>query len=392
MKNAARSLAAILILAMLLCAGIAGAEGILPILQTPKPQETYAISLHSATGLESFSLSTADGGGYKYNYDNVTYACYTQFSIKLAEEGYFLVNSETLDNGTVRAVVTNGQATITLDYNMDKKTASVSYPPAVLARETDMYADYTELRDGSQISLLDHANATVEGWSRRVSNYDSNESGPDVNWVVLTFDVDYYNPEEIRAEYLFRNTKVYYDNEKIELNRQGIWYPDYPNHVGTSDRFKGKMRTQYAMMFKLTREQLMHPEKVTVTFSDYEYAKRYMYRLSAYAPEGLPGTWQGQAVPQGEGEAFDLKADVYPDGTWYLTFVQGDYTKSFLAGQTLKDSNKLYKGSIDSNRLQKFEGTFEYADGKLTVNASPVFKNIGTCTYTIELQKQPEQQ
>ena len=384
---------------LLLCAGSAGAEGILPVLQTPPPEETYAISLQSTTGAEYSSLDQAEGGGYKYNYPDVSYACYTRFSQKLAEEGYLLVSAETLEDGTSRAVVTDGTVALVIDYNLETHTASVSYPPSVFARDTALYDDYTEIKDGDVIQVTDHATATVTGWQWK--NYVKFEarnegflSGNGINCVTLCFDVDYFRPETIYYGSLFRNPVVRYDGQEVEYVSQGLFdnKSDLNNYTSKYG-FSGKMEAgPFALVFKLTDEQLKHPEKTTVTFADHDNAVRYVYRLvPALTDEALTGVWYGTATSSDEGAPpLYLKIPIWTDGGSYFAFSStddGSYSSSSCT--TLNWLENTIDVDISNGVYKEAKGTYELADGVLTMKLA-ITRDKATYTYQAELRKDKE--
>ena len=267
---------------LLVCTCCAAAEGILPVLQTPKPQTTYAISLDSATGACFSKMAANAEGGYDYFYDNVSYACYTKLSQKLGEEGYQLVSAETLESGVSRAVVSNGAVTLTLDYDLENKKATVSYPPFVFPREAALFDDFTELHDGDEITLCDDVTAKVTGWVKANNYYNPGlgkafYSDENNQYIFLTLEVNYNRPEELDSKYLLRDSAAYYGMEAIGTRAQGIL-----NNY-TVKNYKGmlswKMVTLYAMVICLTAEQAQHPENTVITFTSYDNATRYVYHL-----------------------------------------------------------------------------------------------------------------
>ena len=399
MKHRVRILS--ILLALCLCAGCAAAEGILPVLQTPPPEETYAISLQSTTGSDYVGLDTADGGGYKYNYKNVTYACYTRFSQALAKEGYILVSSESLEDGVTRAVVTNGTVTLTLDYNMEKQTASVSYPPSVFARDPDLAEDYTEIKNGDEISLTDHATATVTGWRWSSSCYSRNKdktfnSSTEKNYVFLCFDVDYFRPEDISASGMLRKPEVRYDGRLLESSyfTQGIQGSNEPNKISDyKTYFSGKMSTSFILAFTLTEDQLLHPDKVTVTFADYDNAVRYLYRLFATLPEDLTGTWRGKTTAEETGgESLDLTFEIWPDGSARFGFTYGEDQKTVRNAFSLPypDGAGTFSVKLSTGTWTKAEGTWTLEAEGMSLKAKLSLSNDTEYGFTTLLKKSAE--
>ena len=408
MKSKTRILIPVLLVVLaLLLAGAACAEGgILPVLQTPPPEETYAISLQQVTGIEYKNLGQAEGGGYMYNYENVSYACYSRFSTKLAEEGYMLVSSETLEDGTSRAVVTDGIVTLVIDYNLEKKTASVSYPPSVFARDAELYADYTEVKDGDVIQVTDHATAEVAGWQPlyRVQLYNSgnnyySENG--VNYAVVKFMVDYFRPESICYGNYLRKPVVRYEDEEItpsgSLRAAAGTFSDgyYINDSTSSYYFTGKQDdVAYAIVFPLTDEQMEHPEKVTVSFADNDNAVRYVYRLYRNVDEDIPGTWKGRAVCDTEGiPYFDMTLRITSGGLAnYYAFEEEEGYKS--PGSTnyinMDYTEKTIRISSISGGQDEATGTFAFEDGVLKMELKVKRNSDAWRDYTVELQKEDE--
>ena len=395
MNRKARILAILLSLALAcLCAGAAADGGILPVLQTPPPEDTYAISLHSATGAAYSSLGTADGGGYKYIYEDVSYACYSRFSTKLAEEGYILVSSEMLEDGTSRAVVTNGTVTLVMDYNMDRETASVSYPPSVFARDADLAADYTEIGNGGQFEVTDHATAVVTGWNWAgvyYNRYDDKYlySGDGVNYIYLHMNVEYFRPEEIESRYLLRQPQLYYDGQLIEdgarswgeLTMDGTT-PRVYNYYSS---YKDKMEAAYAIVYKVTDEQLQHPEKIALTFADHDNAVRYVYHPAATLPAEYTGIWKGTAAASGAGNPFELTVEIRPDGNARASFTVDESLRR--VPFTFSETEKEFTVNVSTAGVDKAEVTWE-AEGESLNMAIRLILSDGTdMNYTVALQK-----
>ena len=93
----------ILPLCLLLCLWTASAfaQGILPVLQTPMPEITQAVSLH-ALRCEEAPVPKAPGNGvYTYEYSKVTYNQYQNFGRVLGQDGFVFESSETSEKGVV---------------------------------------------------------------------------------------------------------------------------------------------------------------------------------------------------------------------------------------------------------------------------------------------------
>ena len=91
-----------LMLCLLTC--LALAEGILPVLQTPVPEITEAVSLHAVCDVKAVTPTLEKDGGYRYDYKLITQENYEDFGRALAQEGFVLGSAETAADGTVTAV------------------------------------------------------------------------------------------------------------------------------------------------------------------------------------------------------------------------------------------------------------------------------------------------
>ena len=144
-----------LVLALALLAGaFASAEGILPVLQTPVPQITEAVSYHYFRNIQTPTANLKDGS-YYYSYSGIKYGDYLLFGQALAQEGYTLTGSETAEDGTGAVIATMekaGAATLKIKYDDDKHRLTVYYPPSVEAMEADQDHPYTI--DGTLASVL----------------------------------------------------------------------------------------------------------------------------------------------------------------------------------------------------------------------------------------------
>lgn len=396
MKTALRCLA-LALAGMLLLSGCAAAEGILPMLQSPKPREIYAISLHSATGAEFSGIERGEDGGYKYLYNDISYECYLEFSRKLGEEGYALVSAETLEDGTSRAVVSDGQAKLTMDYSLDAGTASVSYPPSVFARDAVLYDDYTEIRDGDQIELYDHVTATVKGWEKVENYYNRSRdsryySKAGVNYLFFNLEIDYFRPEAMESVELLRHTSVQYGSAVSGYITQGK--REALNIYNYRGPLSGKVKASYAVVISLTDEQMQHPENVSVTFADHYNKTRYVYHFKAdddahAIPEELIGLWQGKGTPKNGGTAIDLTVRIEPDGSGEYTFLQGTYKESYPF--TLSREDHTFSVDIPAtSQLGKVEGTYEIKDQVLSLDITTTFPSGRTYSYTALCEKQAE--
>ena len=96
----------IIIVTLVLCplGSLSIAEGILPVLQTPVPEITEAVSLHAACDVKAVTPTLEKDGGYRYDYKLITQENYEDFGRALAQEGFVLGSAETAADGTERAV------------------------------------------------------------------------------------------------------------------------------------------------------------------------------------------------------------------------------------------------------------------------------------------------
>lgn len=163
-----------LVLALALLAGaFASAEGILPVLQTPVPQITEAVSYHYFRNIETPTANLKDGS-YYYSYSGIEYSDYLLFGQALAQEGYTLTGSETAEDGTGAVIATvekAGVATLKIRYYDDKQALTVYYPPSVEAMEADQ--DHPYAIDGTLTSVLPELKQMISlhaaTWIRRPS-------------------------------------------------------------------------------------------------------------------------------------------------------------------------------------------------------------------------------
>ncbi|MBQ3423822.1 MAG: hypothetical protein IJH38_01315 [Clostridia bacterium] len=180
---------AALLLALVLAA-CAGAEGILPVLQTPPPEMTETISYHRVMNFSSTpSASHAGDDSFYYVYSSVRYADYLAFGRALAQEGYALSESGFTESGLARLVVKNGPA-LTLDYNPFCQELTVRYPPRVLAWEADSEHPY-EIDGAVDPILPELPQALSYHRAMNLSYPPSGESFGDGRWRYDYTGVDY---------------------------------------------------------------------------------------------------------------------------------------------------------------------------------------------------------
>jgi len=257
------------------------------------PELEQVISLHAVTGCSYSSFDfVSDGGGYRYHYYDVPYAAYARFSVKLGEAGFTLVSSEKTEDGYDRAVVSDGNVTLTLDYDQEAKRAIVTYPLDASPRDAAKYGDYTPVGAGDRIELNEGLTATVIGW-KKVDQYvtyyyDNNwipfakycdseyPSGNGVQQVLVTFEIENERPEDLVTSSLLSGLQVYCDGDEVwcscgELTSEASF------SIDGDDRLRPKEKITFAVGFGLTDEQAAHPENLAITFTDRNYALRYAY-------------------------------------------------------------------------------------------------------------------
>lgn len=259
---------------------------------SPLPEIRQTISMHAVTGL-TFSTPERVEGGYRYGYSSVPYECYAQFSVKLGEEGFTLVSSETTEEGYNRAVVTDGTVELVLDYDQENKRAYVTYPAGFSPRDAILFDDFTPLEKGQTIDLQESLALTVTGWQAVdyycdyyysenwiPSKYYGHDhyTGDGVQQVLVCFEIDDRRPEELSVLYILNNLMVYVDGKSVDINYgrytegSGI-YQDSDSTATVNDVFT------FGVGFQLTEAQAAHPENVVVTFADKNKAVPYAYRL-----------------------------------------------------------------------------------------------------------------
>ena len=180
---------AVALLLALLLALPAGAEGILPVLQTPPPEITETTSFHRVMNLTSTpSASSNSDGGYYYTYSGVTYDQYLAFGRALAQEGFAMSKVNQIDDGygEMNAVVSKDGKDLTIWYNADTRALRVDYPPRVLAEEVDPENPY--VIDASQASILPELTMVIS--LHAITGF--NRPSPD-KWSEGGFSYHYYS-------------------------------------------------------------------------------------------------------------------------------------------------------------------------------------------------------
>ena len=259
------------------------------------PELEQVISLHAVTGLSRPSPDLVSDGGYRYYYYNVPYAAYARFSVKLAEAGFTLVSSEKTEDGYDRAVVSDGDVTLTLDYSQEGEFAMVTYPLDVSPRNARKYDDYTIVGAGDTVELSENLTANVLGWQAMdqyvtyyyddnwipVAKYIDHEhtSGDGVQQMLVTFQITNERPDTLDARSLLNGLTVYCDGESVSCD-YGTMSGETHFSTDSDQVLRPKETITFAVGFALRDEQAAHPENVAVTFTDKNYAVRYAYILA----------------------------------------------------------------------------------------------------------------
>ena len=273
----------------------AAAEGILPMPEVAPPEEDIeVISLEAVTGAVYTGGNSTDDGGKRKEYHYVSYECYARFSVKLEEEGFTLVSSETLEDGRIKSVVTNGAAELKITYDPETKFVIVEYPPHVFPRDPRKYEDYETVEEGAAFEPANKVSAVFSGWEK-VDSYieswlderylpskrwdDPFESEKDAQLIMVKMEVAYDGLSDIVAHDLFNSVGLRIGEEFISckhkgrmIDEQSIWDDD--------DKVGGPVSFTYAMTFALTDEQLEHIDEAAVTFTDMNYAVPYVCFLN----------------------------------------------------------------------------------------------------------------
>ena len=140
------------LLLILLPVSGAFAEGILPVLQTPPPEITEAISYHRAMNRDSTPSASSTGDDrYYYEYSSVTYLNYLDFGRALAQEGFALSQFTQLDDGTGAVDVSVTKDTATLEIELGDIDTPVTLPDGI-----ELMEDVTGKRGYSNYALAMH--------------------------------------------------------------------------------------------------------------------------------------------------------------------------------------------------------------------------------------------
>lgn len=102
-------------------------------------------------------------------------------------------------------------------------------------------------------------------------------------------------------------------------------------------------------------------------------------------PAEMVGKWQGNGTPKNGGTSIDLTVTINADGSGEYSFDQGGYheTNPFSIS---RDGNR-FSVNTDDSILGGCEGTWELADGILTLDITSLLPNGRTYSYTAECTK-----
>ena len=252
------------------------------------PELPQVVSLHAVTGLDRPSDPDRVEDGYRYYYYYVPYSAYTRFSVKLAEAGFSLVSSEKTEDGYDRAVVTDGQTQLTIDYDQEDKCAYVTYPMHAFPRDRAMFDDYEPVAEGDTVQVLENVSVTFGNWEfvdRYYSYSDGRFTAEDgTNILLIHMDVDFYRPENWDVGDVLKNRRVYVGESTVDTTNFGRYNydetdSDLHNVYSASDDLSGKAQFPAVIAIRLTDEQAANPEDIALTFTSMDYATPYVYRL-----------------------------------------------------------------------------------------------------------------
>ncbi len=146
-----RTVALLLCLALLISAVFAvsaSAGSILPVLGTAK-KILYAPALRAVSALETPEPTQGNGGKKDYYYRSVGLDAFDAFSLALAQAGYALDSSATdEETGNITSEISCSDIKLTVVYNPDNETMTVTYPKGVLP-SPDEETDQSLVRNAS---------------------------------------------------------------------------------------------------------------------------------------------------------------------------------------------------------------------------------------------------
>lgn len=259
------------------------------------PQIPQAVSLHQSTCKDYYDITHPEDGGTLYRYSGVSYEQYELFSTKLEEAGFTLESSQTLVDGTARAVVSNGEIALTVDYNVDSQEAEVLYPKGVFAKDCVKYDDYTLLQDGDEIQLMEDVSMKVIGWEEVESYVDHYL---DNNWIpskyvennhisaygeqmiFMTLEISYNRPDAKSITGLLNDLNVSYGVYNMIYPDRGEVTGDRSIYDDSDNEASGEKEFTFGIGFSLNEAQMEHLDKTAITFMNGDATERYVYYLS----------------------------------------------------------------------------------------------------------------
>ena len=120
-----------------------------------------------------------------------------------------------------------------------------------------------------------------------------------------------------------------------------------------------------------------------VTGGETEEAEEAEETEEAAIPEEMIGTWEGAGIPPAGGSPIDLTVVINEDGTGEYIFIQGGYTENNPIEISYEGNS--FSVNTDDSVLDECVGTWELADGVLTLDITSTLASGATYSYTAEL-------
>ena len=120
-----------------------------------------------------------------------------------------------------------------------------------------------------------------------------------------------------------------------------------------------------------------------VTGGETEEAGEAEEAEEAAIPEEMIGTWKGAGIPPAGGSPIDLTVVINEDGTGEYIFIQGGYTENNPIEISYEGNS--FSVNTDDSVLNECVGTWELADGVLTLDITSTLASGATYSYTAEL-------
>lgn len=103
----------------------------------------------------------------------------------------------------------------------------------------------------------------------------------------------------------------------------------------------------------------------------------------AAIPEEMIGTWKGEGTPKNNGSPIDLTVVINEDGTGEYIFIQAGYTENNPIDIAYEGNS--FSVNTDDSVLDECVGTWELADGVLTLDITSTLPSGATYSYIAEL-------